>query len=122
MKNDKKISIKLINRPEYLEKIKINRNFLNNALDYDIIKNGIKIRTREEGDFFHIKNRGITKSIKKLFNEAKVPQEERNTKVILARGKEAFWIEGFGVGEKAKVTEKTNQIIIINIEENFNVK
>ena len=122
LKDDKKISINLISKPEYLEKIKIHRNFLNNALDYDIIKNGIKIRTRREGDFFRIKNRGVTKSLKKLFNESKIPQKERETRVILAQDKEVLWIEGFGVGEKAKVTEKTNQVIIINVEENFNVK
>ena len=52
---------------------------------------------RREGDRFRPAGRGVTKSLKKLFNEAKIPPSKRDDIVILADGDHILWIEGLSL-------------------------
>lgn len=63
-------------------------------------------RTRRAGDKFTLPKRGVTKSLKKLFNELKIPEEKRNSILVLASGSSVLWIEGIGVSENARAYDK----------------
>ena len=88
---------------------------MDNCVDYDKIDKSCVFRSRKQGDDFSPHGRKITKSLKKLFNEAKIPTEKRNSIMILANDEEIFWIEGFGSSESASLTKETQNILEITI-------
>ncbi len=118
----KKIIFKLIDKKEYEEKLKIHKLLFINAIDYDTINNGTVIRNRRSGDKFCRYGRNVTKTIKKLFNEEKIPIEKRDKILMLANASNILWIEGQGVSSEAKVKESTKKVILIFEEETNNAQ
>ncbi|MBQ8860069.1 MAG: tRNA lysidine(34) synthetase TilS [Ruminococcus sp.] len=81
----------------------INKKLLTNCINCDIISVDTVIRTRKDGDTFTLSNRNVTKSLKKLFNELKIPAEKRNSVKLVANGNTVLWIEGVGVSKQGRV-------------------
>lgn len=81
----------------------INRKLLTNCINCDIITDSTVLRTRKEGDVFTLSNRNVTKSLKKLFNELKIPAEKRSKLKLVANGNTVLWVEGIGVSQQGKV-------------------
>ena len=44
----------------------------------------------------------MTKTVKKLLNELKIPRELRDTVLLVADGSTVLWIEGIGTSAQAK--------------------
>lgn len=105
--------IKSVRKEEYSLIKKNDKNLFYKSLDYDKISEGTIIRNRRPGDKFSLINRGITKSLKKLFNEKKIPVEKRDELAILENNNEILWIEGIGPSKKSAVTKNTENIVII---------
>ena len=93
---------------------KINNLLLKNSLDCDNIIGKSVIRTRMPGDSIRLAGKCCTKSLKKLFNELKIPQDERDTLPVMADDKGVVWIYGIGVAARCAVTKKTERVMIIN--------
>lgn len=115
-KYNKKLSVAVCSKMEYDKKTKFNKKLLNNAIDYAIINKHSSFRTRREGDTFSQAGKNGTKTVKKLFNEYKIPREQRGKILLLAQGSEVLWIDGFGVSLNAAVSGKTQRVLIINVE------
>jgi tRNA(Ile)-lysidine synthase len=97
---------------------KINKLLFNNLINYDTILNMNKlVRSRRPGDAYRPARRGVKKTLKKLFNEAKVPVMKRCRRVVFQCGDEIVWVEGFGVSQEACVSENTKNIAEIIIKE-----
>lgn len=91
-----------------------------NLLDCDTIPYGAVLRYREGGDVFALPKRGITKPLKKLFTEMKIPAERRDSILLLADGNYILWIEGIGASEKYRCKETTSDVLqIIVSDENY---
>ncbi len=86
----------------------IHKNLLNDFISCDIITDSTRIRTRKEGDTFTFFERNVTKSLKKLFNELKIPAENRNKLLVVANGSEVLWVEGIGVSKQGRVNEHSS--------------
>ncbi|MBR5437295.1 MAG: tRNA lysidine(34) synthetase TilS, partial [Clostridia bacterium] len=84
-----------------------------NAFDADKVKNELMLTSRREGDRFTFKNRGITKSLKKLFNEMKIPVCEREKMAVIRDGENIVWVEGVGVNADYIPCDNTKNIIVI---------
>lgn len=84
-----------------LNNVKINKKLLNQCISCDIISCDTVIRNRKSGDIFKPVGRNCTKTVKKLFNEMKLPQDERDTLLVLANGSNVLWIEGIGASQDA---------------------
>ena len=82
---------------------KINRKFLQNCIPCDIITGDTVVRHRRAGDTFTDPRRGVTKTLKKLFNEMKIPREKRDGILLIAQGNTVLWIEGVGASKQAQV-------------------
>lgn len=108
--NQEKFIIKLMPKNDFDNFVKL--KFLY-AMDYDKISSQANFRTRRSGDKFCQFGRGVTKSVKKLFNELKIPQNERDEVLILADNSEVLWINKVGISESVKITENTNKVAII---------
>lgn len=115
-KYTKKLSVSICSKMEYDKKTKFNKKLLNNSMDYAIISKHPVFRTRREGDTFSPRGKNGTKTVKKLFNEYKIPREQRGKILLLAQGSEVLWIDGLGVSRHAAVSDKTQRVLIINVE------
>ncbi len=91
----------------------INKNLLNNCIDCDIIDDSVTVRTRRQGDTFTLPQRDITKSLKKLLNELKVPYEKRSLLLLVAKGSTVLWLEGVGTSKQGRVTANTKKAVRI---------
>lgn len=78
--------------------------------DCDKIIGTVKIRGRIEGDTVRPAGRGCTKTLKKLFNEMKIPQELRNSAIIVADSVGVIGVIGCCVDERVRVTPDTKNI------------
>lgn len=68
----------------------LNKVLLDNAVDCDKIGNVLSVRSRKEGDKFSSARRKNTKTLKKLFNEAKIPQPKRVCIPVVSSGEKPF--------------------------------
>ena len=93
---------------------KINNLLLNHGIPCDIISCDTLIRCRRAGDTFTDRRRGVTKTLKKLMNELKIPRELRDTIPVVANGSTVLWIQGVGTSAqgKADLTHDGDYIII----------
>ncbi len=114
--NNKKVTVKIITKQEFDENVKVNNLLVKNSVDYDIISFDTLIRTRQTKDVFKQQGRGVTKTLKKLFIEAKVPSEIRDTLPVIAIDNKVLWVSGFGASQECAVTQKTKNVAVIRVE------
>ena len=107
--------IDILNSKEDIDKVLKDRNLFKNSINLEIIeKKSLVFRNRRSGDYFCPLRRGLTKKLKKFFNEIKIPLEKRDSLPILSLGKDLVWIESIGVSEKYKIDENTKLIGLIS--------
>ena len=78
---------------------KVHNLLFNNGSGCDKITDTAVVRTRRSGDRFRPAGRGVGKSLKKLFNELRIPEAVRGGLLLLEVGGEIVWIESVGVAE-----------------------
>ncbi|MCF2554740.1 tRNA lysidine(34) synthetase TilS [Faecalicatena contorta] len=79
--------------------------------DYDIIKNTVKIRHRQPGDYITIDASGRTQKLKQYFINEKIPREERERIWLAADGSHIMWIIGYRQNQIYQITDKTKRIL-----------
>ena len=93
---------------------KIYKNYLNNCIDCDKIKGKLFLRTRRTGDAFTLPKRKVTKTVKKLFMEDKIPQIKRDKTAILADEEgNVVWIDGYGVNSRFAADAESRNIAVL---------
>lgn len=103
---------------------KIQNLLFKNELDYDImtgpaasLPGGLVLRSRRPGDRFAPAGREVTKPIKQVFQELRVPGPIRDSLPLLVCGGEIAWCPGAGASERFKVTERTKRVLVVEIED-----
>ena len=87
-----------------------------NAIDASAVRGKLYLSSRRAGDTFTFANRKLTKSLKKLYNEKKIPLSERNRIAVLHDGDDVVWVEGIGVSLPYKPKDGTKEFLIIKKE------
>jgi len=87
-----------------------------NEIDFSAIDDIIIIRSRQEGDKITLAGRKCTKSLKKLFNELKIPVEERDRIPVIADKNGIIYVPFAGVDAKRLARPGTKKTLIINTE------
>lgn len=95
----------------------LNKEDMDNYIDCDKISNTLFLRSREAGDEITLRKRGVTKSLKKLFNEEGIAVCDRNKIAVLSDGENVIWVSGFGVSKKYAVGKNSENIMKIKITE-----
>ena len=113
----KKIEFTLIQCEQSIQFENFSNKDLKNCLDCDKIGEVVYLRQRKDGDKISLRGRGCTKSLKKLFNENKIPIEKRNTIPVISTGDRVLWVEGFGADKTASLDKKTKNYIKISVLE-----
>ncbi|MDQ5983228.1 MAG: tRNA(Ile)-lysidine synthase [Eubacteriales bacterium SKADARSKE-1] len=114
----RKFIIRVVCKSEYDDLLKQDKTLLNRAVDYEKIPPNSVLRNRRPGDVLKLSKRGITKSLKKFFNEEKVSIEKRSELSMIADKNNILWLEEFGACEPLKINNNTKQVLIINIGRN----
>ncbi|MBQ7116807.1 MAG: tRNA lysidine(34) synthetase TilS [Clostridia bacterium] len=83
------------------------------AFDGEMVCGELTLTSRREGDRFVFKSRGVSKSLKKLFNEMKIPVSEREKRAVLRDGEKIIWVEGVGVNASYIPDENSKKIYVI---------
>lgn len=81
--------------------------------DYDKMKCTIKIRNRRVGDKFIPLGMTGSKKIKDLFIDEKIEADKRDEIPIVVCGDEIVWVVGYRIGDKFKVTDKTEKVLVL---------
>lgn len=97
---------------------KINKKLLNSYINCGIISCDTVVRNRKNGDTFKPVGRNCTKTLKKLFNELKIPVGKRDRLLLVANGSTVYWIEGIGVSQQAALKDTESGYFKIEVEEN----
>lgn len=89
---------------------------LKNTIDCDRIEGSLVVRTRNEGDSITLAGRKCTKTLKKLFNELKIPHCDRDSLPVAADDKGVVWIHSVGVAERVAVGKDTEKTLSFNVK------
>lgn len=95
---------------------KIHYLLLDNLIDCDKITGDVVLRTRLPGDKITLGRRGVTKTLKKLFNEAAISPESRDVIPVISDEKGVIWVSGFGTDKRCRVTADSEKVILIKGE------
>lgn len=94
---------------------KFSKQYLKNVIDCDKIKDNAIVRARNQGDEISLAGRNVAKTLKKLYNEAKIPVEERAYIPVAADDEGVFWVGKFGSAQRCMVTEGTKNAVLLEI-------
>ena len=95
---------------------KIHYLLLDNSIDCDKISGDVVLRTRLPGDKITLGRRGVTKTLKKLFNEAAISPESRNGIPVISDENGVIWVSGFGADKRCRPTADSKKIISVKGE------
>jgi len=100
--------------------ININKKSLIIHAASDRIEGKLFVRNRKNGDSLRIG--GMTKSVKKLFNEAKIPVDDRDRFPLVCDDKGIVWIPGVGLCDRVRNSKTgeifTMELIVSTVNEN----
>ena len=102
-----------ITKNVFEKKEKLNSLLLKNTLDCDKICGELVLRNRKPGDEIKLNGRNVTKTLKKLFNEADMSAQEKAKALVLCDEKGVIWVQNFGVSQRVSVDESTKCVIIV---------
>lgn len=94
----------------------IKKQYFKSVVDCDRIKDNAVVRARAAGDLFCPAGRGVTKTLKKLLNEAGVPAGERSRVPVAADAEGVFWVGGFGTAQRCALRKETKRAFRIEIK------
>lgn len=82
-------------------------------VDNSILENKTLVfRTRQNTDTFTYHKRNITKPLRKVMNEAKIPSELRDDLLLLADEEIVLWCENIGYSKQGEAYRQNNQLSI----------
>ena len=99
------------------KKQKIEEKKYTKWFDYDKIKNSPCVRTRRQGDYLTVNSEGGRKKLNRIFIDEKIPQEERDRKLLIAEESHIVWIPGRRMSSYYQVGDQTKKILKIKIME-----
>ena len=105
----------------------ISKDLASFYIDYDKICGNVVARTRKDGDEISFLSRGITKSLRKIQNENKIPPEMRNIMPVIADDNGLILAWKCGIDKRTCLNSDTKNILKISIyyvgkEDNTNDK
>ena len=85
----------------------------------DIMKFNLQLRTRRQGDYIVVDEKGSKKKLKDFFIDIKLPKECRDQVLLLANGSEIVWIIGYRLNYRYRVREKEAKIYKLEAKVNY---
>ena len=105
---------------EFLNNFKTIEKEFDFYCDCDKIIGSVFVRSRQEGDRITPHKRNCSKSLKKLFNELKIPEDKRIYHPVIADIEGVIGVAGICADERVAIDEKTKNVLLLNIAEDKN--
>lgn len=83
--------------------------------DCDKISGNTNVRQRQSGDEITLAGRNVTKSLKKLMNELKIPSASRNNTAVICDDNGVIGVYGYSLSERVKIDKNTKRVCLIKI-------
>lgn len=87
-------------------------------IDFAIITDELRVRTRRPGDYLTVRADGAKKKLSDYMTDVKMPHSLRDRMPLIADGQEIVWIPGYRLSERYKITEKTRKVLKIEAVRN----
>lgn len=116
--SDYKVNFEVVTKKKYQNLLKINKLLLKNAVDYDKIVGELNIRNRAAGDKLRIKDRGVSKTVRRLQQELYISANLRDKMPLAADNNGVFWGYLIGTDERVSIDENSKNILIFEVFEN----
>ncbi|MBR5565920.1 MAG: tRNA lysidine(34) synthetase TilS [Roseburia sp.] len=97
------------------ENAEISKNTYTKCFDYDKIKGGFQVRTRQAGDYLIVDDDGHRKRLKEYFINEKIPSDKRDRILLLTRRDKVLWVIGGRISADVKVDGNTRKILKVQI-------
>ncbi len=98
---------------EILNIDEFNKKAVDFYCDCDKIIGSVTVRSRQPGDRIYPAGRACGKTLKKLFNEMKIPVEKRDKISVVCDEAGVIGVVGYCVDERVKVDSFTNRVLSI---------
>ena len=85
----------------------------------DIMKVNLQLRTRRQGDYIVVDEKGSKKKLKDFFIDIKVPKEQRDDILLLANGSEIVWIIGYRLNYRYRVRDEHTKLYKLETKVNY---
>jgi tRNA(Ile)-lysidine synthase len=108
----------------YLEKradlpVEIPQKDYTKWFDYDMIKDGLVLRSPREGDYFVLNDRGDRKKLNRYYMDQKIPCGKRADQLVLASGSHVLWAIPNRISAACKITEQTKTVLVVTKEREY---
>ncbi len=100
---------------EILNISEFDKKYVDFYCDCDKIVGKVKVRQRLAGDTISPAGRGCTKTLKKLFNELKIPTDIRDSVGVVADDLGVIGVVGYCVDQRVTVDKNTKNIFSVKI-------
>lgn len=111
------VRVQLCSLEDYKFFFKKEPALLKNAVDCDKMKDNAVFRQRKEGDRIALAHQSGSRPLKKLWNEAKTPQQQRWRSAVLSDSDGVVWVEGFGADRRVLPDDGSKTVALIWAEE-----
>ena len=81
--------------------------------DYDKIKGGLKVRSRQDGDRFVPYGMKGSKKLKDFFIDSKVSRDQRDKVPLIIDDQDIIWVVGYRMSDLYKLTKSTKNVLMI---------
>lgn len=103
-----------VEKSEYNDEI-FKENQYTKWINCDTIDGNLLLRTRRDGDYIIVDEKGSRKKLKDYLIDKKIPREARDRIWLLARGNEVIWIIGYRLNASYKIDAATKNIVRFDI-------
>ena len=91
-------------------------NMYTKWIAYDIMDSNLLLRTRRDGDYIIVDDKGSKRKLKDFFIDKKIPKEDRDRICLVTRGSEVIWIVGHRLSAAYKVDKAAKSILKLHVE------
>lgn len=113
---DLKYIINVVTISKFLNIHELSNQVIDFYCDYDKISGNLNFRKRQSGDCISPTKRNCSKSLKKLFNEEKVPLWVRNKNIVVTDGSGVIGVVGCCSDERVSLTNSTENVCIVTVQ------
>ena len=110
------VNIALCDKNDTINIEKINKHLLDNSVNYDKIKGKLFFASIREGDRVCLRGRGVTKQLRRIFNEMHIQPELRRSIPVLRDDEGIVWVYGVGVAQRVAVGDDTCRVLVLTSE------
>lgn len=100
----------------YKKEQNIPENRYTKWFDYDKITTSLLLRPRREGDYLTIDDAFHTQSVRRYMINEKIPEEKRDSLLVLADESHVLWVPGYRTSTGFRVEEDTKRVLEVRLE------